>query len=405
MRITFFLPGIGLGGGARVVFEYANRLTGRGHKVCIVYPLLSLELKHKMSFSGIVRDAGAIKNFYKGRSVSWFDLKARIVRVPSLRPGHIRLFERMIPDSDVVIATSKETAEPVSLLSKKKGEKFYFIQQYEIWDIWDNEVCWKEAEKVADDNNKLCLAMVDVIPDDKALREYKALVDRTYKLKLRKITISSWLKEMLESKFNESVEGMIINGVNFDMFHGDPSERTGNPVSVLMPYRPYKNKGTDDGMNALLIAKQKFPDTKFLLYGDNGDAKLPEWVDFYGSIPDDELRKLYCSADIFVSPNWTEGCQLPPMEAMACGCAVVSTSVGGVPDYSINGETILTSPPRDVNSMASNLLRMIGDASERKKIALGGHKYIQRFTWDKATDELEGILMKYANVARRETAR
>jgi len=40
MKITFVLPDVGISGGARVVFEYANRLTERGHNVHIVYPII-----------------------------------------------------------------------------------------------------------------------------------------------------------------------------------------------------------------------------------------------------------------------------------------------------------------------------------------------------------------------------
>lgn len=395
MKITFVLPGVGLGGGARVVFEYANRLMDRGHEVSVLYPQTSLFLKRDPNLKAMISDIGALKNYYKPNRVDWFDLKAKLIRVPCLRPRWVRLMEWAVPDADVVIATSKETAEPVSLLSARKGIKFYFIQHYEAWDLWDNERCWEEAERLANDKCQLSLAMVDIVPRDERLKEYKALVDRTYLLKLKKITISTWLKRMLEEKFGEKVESTIINGINFDIFFREPSpERT--RVRILMPYRPYRNKGTEDGIRALEIIREHFPDTEFVMYGDNRGKDLPGWIHFHGHVSDDVLRHLYSTSDIFVSPSWTEGCQLPPMEAMACGCAVAATCVGGVPDYTIDGETALVSPPRDPEALARNLLRLVSDEGERKRIAENGHRHVQRYSWDKATDDFENTLKKYA---------
>ena len=56
-----------------------------------------------------------------------------------------------------------------------------------------------------------------------------------------------------------------------------------------------------------------------------------------------EIRNIYNSCDVFLSPSWAEGSQAPPMEAMACGCAVLATNVGGIPDYAIAGETAAVS--------------------------------------------------------------
>jgi glycosyltransferase involved in cell wall biosynthesis len=80
------------------------------------------------------------------------------------------------------------------------------------------------------------------------------------------------------------------------------------------------------------------------------------------------------------------------MEAMACGCAVVSTNVGGVPDYGIDGETIVAVPPRNEGALTKAILRLIEDEGERKRIANNGYAHIRRFTWNNATDDFERIL-------------
>ena len=396
MKLTFVLPGIGIGGGVRVVFEYANRLQDRGHEVNIVYPLLPLLIKPKFNLKSLAgQTLGGIANFKKRNNVDWFDLKAKPIGIPILSPRYIKFVEKLIPDADIVVATSWETAYPVSKLNEKKGEKFYFVQHYEIWDVWNKEECWKEAEKSEGNPNKLCLAMSDVIPKNKNLRKIKNLVDKTYKIPLKKITISSWLKELIERKFGEKVEESIVNGVNFDTFYKENEEEDRDKIRVLMPYRPIRWKGTEDGLKAFNMVKEKYPRIEFVMYGTKQGKDLPEWIKFYERVPDNELRKLYSSSDIFILPSWVEGCQLPPMEAMACGCAVVATNVGGVPDYAINGETVLASPPRNPEILAQNIIKLIENEDERKRMAENGHDYIRQFTWDKATDELEKVFKKY----------
>lgn len=396
MKITFVLPGIGIGGGVRVVFEYANRLQDRGHEVNVVYPLLSLRIKPKFNLKSLAGHAlGAALNFKKGNKVDWFNLRAKLIRVPTLSPRYVKFVEKLIPDADIVVATSWETAYPVSKLNEKKGEKFYFVQHYEIWDVWNEEECWKEAEKIEGDPNKLCLAMSDAIPKNKNLRKIKNLVDNTYKIPLKKITISLWLKELIEKKFGEKVETLIVNGVNFDIFYKENKEEDMDKIKVLMPYRPIIWKGTEDGLNAFRIVKEKYPDVEFIMYGAKRGKDIPEWIKFHERVPDNELRELYSSSDIFVLPSWVEGCQLPPMEAMACGCAVVATNVGGVPDYAINGETVLASPQKDPEALAQNIIKLLENEDERKRIAENGYTHVKQFTWDKATDQLEEIFKKY----------
>jgi hypothetical protein len=396
MRITFILPGIRgpLSGGSRVVFEYANRLADKGHDVYLVYPLLPIFIVPEPALTMARQRLGALKGLYNGNSVKWFDLRAKLVRVPSLDPGSIRFIEGLVPDSDAIIATAWETAYAVSKLSERKGKKFYFIQHYEAWGLWDDESCWAEAEKHKKGSDA-GFAMAGVTPKNSFLKRYKEAVDTSYELPLIKITISTWLKRLLEENFGGPVEGPVINGINSGMFYPDPSPVEKKHLRILMPWRPYKNKGSEDGIKAFSMVRAKHPDIDFVLYGIKRPDTIPPWASFVENASDDELRRLYSDADIFVCPSWVEGFGLTPMEASACGCAVVATNVGAVPDYAVNGKTIVSTPPRDPEALADAILCLVEDEGRRKAIASGGNEYIKQFSWDRATGELEQILVKY----------
>lgn len=75
---------------------------------------------------------------------------------------------------------------------------------------------------------------------------------------------------------------------------------------------------------------------------------------------------------------------LPPAEAMQCGAAVCLTQIGGHTDYGIHQQTALLSPPRKPEALAANILQLIENPQLRIQLAMNGHQYIQRFTWESA---------------------
>jgi len=397
MKITFVLPDMGISGGARVVFEYANRLTERGHNVHIVYPIIPpmMVSRSKMKFIE-TKVMGALANTMKYNRLSWFDLNAEVVAVPTISPKYTKLINSLIPNSDAVIATSWETAYFVNDLPKEKGEKYYFVQHYEIWDIWNNLKCWDEAKKIEKNLNKLPIAMSYISPKDLYLKRLKELVDATYTMPLKKITISSWLKELLEKRFKQKVCGVITNGVNINEFHCDKNKNwDANQKIILILCRGVSWKGDLDNLKALDIVKKEYGENiEIHGFGWNENLNLPNYIKFHGILRSEELRELYCKAHIFVVPSWVEGCQLPPMEAMACKCAVVATNVGGVPDYAIPNKTAMVVPPQKPEDIAEKIIYLLDNPEELKRIGEMGHEHIIQFTWESATEKFENILHK-----------
>jgi hypothetical protein len=360
MTVTFITSGTKISGGTKAIFEIANQFVDLGHKVFVVCSLTPYFLEGKWyNFADVL--TRLLRIFKKSREciypIKWFDLKAEFIPALSLR-------EKYIPDADIVVATWWQTAYPVAEYSTKKGKKFYFVQDYEIWGGSEKKV------------------------------------QNSYNLNLKKIVNSSWLENILKQKIDVEIEAKILHAPDHKQFYPEKIKKNKNEIRILMSYRNNPRKGTINGLRAIKLVRKKYPDIKLVLFGPRPDSpekyNLVKDIEFHIFPVKDELRRLYNSCDIFCYPTIEEAFGMPPMEAMACRIPVIATTAGAIPEYSINGKTALLSKPSDVKTMAKNIIKLIEDENLRKKIAITGQNHIKQFTWKKITVKLEKIFEKYA---------
>lgn len=337
-----------------MIFEHANNLSAWGHEVRIIYPYV-LD-KDAGGYEIIKGRAKRLRRFILSRlgldKINWFNLsdKVRLIRAPNLSA-------KFIPLADVTIATANQTADWLADYPEDKGKKFYFIQDYEVW------------------------------------TRAKEKVDATWKLPLKKIVIASGLKNLAWEKFQENIVGVVSDGVDPKKFYNN--EKIFNrKKKILLMYHILEKKGFSDGLEAYIIAKRKHPEITLTLFGayklKNDIGKNIEY--FYRPSPE-KLRELYSLSDIFLWPSREEGFGLPPLEAMACKCAVVSTDTGAIRDYAVKDETALIVPPRRPDLMAGGIIKLAEDDEKINKISLDGYKKASEFSWEKSTRKLLDILL------------
>jgi hypothetical protein len=105
-----------------------------------------------------------------------------------------------------------------------------------------------------------------------------------------------------------------------------------------------------------------------------------------------QMIEAYQQADIFVPLGFPEGFSLPPLEAMACGCAVVGFSGGGGLDFMKDGQTALVVPDGDVAMLAQAVERILTDSELREKIRRNGMVEARKF----GSRAMEENLMRFA---------
>jgi glycosyltransferase involved in cell wall biosynthesis len=134
-----------------------------------------------------------------------------------------------------------------------------------------------------------------------------------------------------------------------------------------------------------------------------GDGPLRRHVpETLGFLPNDELQQLYARAAVVACPSRREGFGVACLEAMAHARPVVATSVGGLRDLVVDGETGLVVPPGDPQALRTALRRLLGDRQLREQLGRSGRERArERFSWEVVTDD---TLAAYADATGRMAA-
>jgi L-malate glycosyltransferase len=213
-----------------------------------------------------------------------------------------------------------------------------------------------------------------------------------------KLCIGKWLTELLADL---GVPETQLIHVPYGLKHEKYRVVTpldSRPPRVAMLYSVHPIKRARDGITALELAREEHPEMEATLFGTSEPARrLPSWMDFvHGPSQVDLVERIYNGSRMFLQPSRFEGFGLAAVEAMACGCALVTTDNGGSRDYAVDGETALVSAPGDCEAMASNIVALLSDDAHRQRIAERGRDYVQRFDWDRAAEILESRLVSLA---------
>lgn len=120
-------------------------------------------------------------------------------------------------------------------------------------------------------------------------------------------------------------------------------------------------------------------------------------VIFAGYVPDDDLPFLYNGATLFAYPSLYEGFGLPPLEAMACGCPVVTSNVSSLPE--VVGDAGLMIDPQSADDLASALAKVVGDSELAARMRISGLVRAATFSWDRCGRE---TLSLYQDILGRE---
>jgi glycosyltransferase involved in cell wall biosynthesis len=340
---TFLAPGCPRPTGGDIArFELANALARRsGHAVRVVH------LPH---------DEKQIRSL---ADLPWFAFDAA---VEHHFPGD--LDPDAIEDSDIVVYSTKLLATALAPSAGTAGPR--------LVDELQGDRGWLSI---------LFLQGYDVFPP--------IIEELALRLPGPKVCVGSWLVALAIERGVPAADVMHVpNGVDPHRFRIIRPIESRSPW-VTMNFDPFPVKGGYAGLEAIedLHRRLAVPATVFGTLPPH--RPLLDGVDFVHS-PDRAtlVDQVYNRASMYLQPSKQEGFGMCAVEAMACGCALVTTANGGSADYAFDGETAIVCGG-EPGQMTEALGRLVKDEALRTRIAANGSRYVERFRWDSSAARLE----------------
>lgn len=337
LRIAYVTEGTGIGGGHRDIFEHLNRLLERGHEVSL-YTL--------------------------GEPPDWFDLRAPVHSFEY----YDELVDALAPLEAIKVATWWNTAAPVWQASVLHGIAAYFVQDIET----------------------------SYYPDDERTRH--AVID-SYRPEFRYMTISSWNRERLRELGLDAE--LIPPGIDLENFRPLADvQRREDMVLAIGRTNPLKNLPlTIDAWRALGDGVGEGAETQarpeLCLFGIEPELATAPGMRHVQAPSDEQVNELFNEATVFIQTSTHEGFALPPLEAMAAGCAVVCTDAHGNRDFCVDGENCLM-PEATIEHVSAALARLLADPQLRARLGSAGIETAKPYAWERRIDALEQFFEELA---------
>ena len=330
-------------GKLRVVYVTEGTGIGGGHRDIFEHLNRLLDRGHEVAL------------YTLGDAPEWFPLRAPVRSFEF----YDELVDALADIDAIKVATWWNTAAPVWRASVLRGIPVYLVQDIET----------------------------SYYPDDEPVRH--AVLD-SYRPEFRYMTISSWNRERLRELGLDAE--LIPPGIDLQTFRPlEGVERRTDMVLALGRSNPLKNLPlTVDAWHAL-----HQPRPELCLFGIEPELAREPGMRYVESPSDEEVNELFNEATVFVQTSSHEGFALPPLEAMATGCAVVCTDAHGNRDFCVDGANCMM-PETDRESVCAALSKVLADPDLRARLGRAGEETASDYAWERRIDALEGFLVGVA---------
>lgn len=344
MKFVFVFPYNTWGGAFRSTYVLSNNLIKKDHEVTIVFPFFPIRNHLKIFSFDFIKyfTWGLLRSLIRYKNIP-FKVNAKIKFVPFIS----NIF---MPKADIIIANHWNTAIYVHRLSKICGDKFIYIRDVEQWsDYYKNEI-------------------------------------KAFKLPLKKIATTNWIKKYLETNENINIDYVVKNGTEWENFHVN-NKLQKDKISILMCYATHPMKNMKLGVSVLKKIKKKYPNIEIKLFGFPFKPKLDFDFTYFYRPTGKKLKTIYAESEIYFCPSLQEGYHNPPREAMSAKCSIVATNVGCILDLGRHYKNMLITSPHDKISMINYLEILINNQQLRIKLGNRANIDIRKNSWTKVTDD------------------
>lgn len=220
-------------------------------------------------------------------------------------------------------------------------------------------------------------------------------------------------KELIKYyKIPEEKIRVVHLGVNHDCFHPVPvgEESSSYLEKKYGVKRPYildvcssfqALKNIPNLIHAFNLIRKRYRKHQLVIAGKGGGWReektgqaivqcgLEKKVNLAGYIEEKDLPLLYSAADLLVFPSFYEGFGFPVLEAMSCGCPVITSAVSSLPE--LVGQSAILINPHDYQEIAAAMERLLARPDLRKRLKNSGRRRAQLFSWEKTAHEILNV--------------
>lgn len=358
IRVNFVLPPAlkKAAGGYKVVYQYANALAERGIDVCIYYNSRKGEnSKHipaKIMF--------LLRKYIARTEPKWIVLNQKIKK-----ESIWQIDSQYIRKADITVCTSIDTVMPCyKMISKQGGKLIHFVQGHENWFVDEKEV------------------------------------DEIYHLAIDKICVSSWIAKRVGQSSRAHVY-TVLNGIDRSIFFRDTKIRK-NDFTVCMMYKledpTQVSKNSTMGIHVLIELKKRYPQLQVNLFSvDKRPKSIPDWMNYTYRACEQDLQRIYNESSIYLCTSIEEGYGLPCIEAMSCGCVLVTTDNKGIREFSEENKNAFISPIRDEKGMLRHLVYLFENPEKIHCMGQYAEDSVKKISLNKQADKFIQILLKEKN--------
>lgn len=338
LHVVYMLGHVEVSGAVKIVIEHANRLNNRGVRVSIVshFP-----------------------------QPDWLQVEVPFIQVPfglELAKG--------IPLCDVIVAT--------------------------YWDQIQACIETQIAPVVYFEQGDLHLFHPEELSD-----QQRTFVNVQMKLPEYIMTVSQTAASLIKGLYHKNAE-IIHNAVDNSIFQANLGKKTtkhaSKPYILMLGSDQVPFKGIADIVEAFEQVRVMYPDIQLRWITPDSPvteaAKIADEV--YVSPPQETIANLFREAALFISGSHYESFSLPVLEAMACGCPVVTTANVGVQEYARHEHNAILVDIGDVKAMADGMLILLRDEEQRLRLRQQGIETAKQFQWGNVISKLHQYLLDVA---------
>lgn len=351
MEITFIDPSLKTGGGLRVLIDLAN--------------VLAEENRIQL----VTANDGGENTFFLSKKVK------NIVVGPLIKHKFLRMFDMvfmMWRYRKRICVVSGPELMPLMFWFR---HGYYYLQGDEYRQFDDRRL----------------------IKNKYVLRFYKYLIKRAYKYKnVTFIFNARWVYEQyLQDSMRKDIPyRLVLPSIDHDVFSCQKDayrDFTKETLRIGFVARLHPCKGFQEFLDAYKLLKTNV-EVVLASPDDLSGFSIP--VDWEIVVPksSNDMSAFYHSCDIFICASWWEGFGLPALEAMACGCAVITTDNGGCREYARDNENCLMVEPHNIKALAEKVDMLLSNRSLCRRLMAGGLHTAGKFNYEKSAETLLSII-------------